>query len=97
MLRDDAALKIGVTFDYKRFILNTDITEDEDGRRRLSLRDKEADSVKEMFMDRARLHRFVSVERRNIQPSSYLLLQERLPAQNHQDHRPDDAGRPAQC
>ena len=63
MLRDKAALKIGVTFDYKRFILNTDITEDEtDGRRRLSLRDKEADSVKEMFMDRARLHRLVSVE-----------------------------------
>ena len=60
MLRDDAALKIGVTFNYKRFILNTDITEDKnDGRRRLSLRDKEADSVKEMFMDRARLHRFV--------------------------------------
>ena len=64
MLRDDAALKIGVTFNYKRFILNTDITEDKkDGRRRLSLRDKEADSVKEMFMDRARLHRFVSVGR----------------------------------
>ena len=63
MLRDDAALKIGVTFNYKRFILNTDITEDNDGRRRLSLRDKEADSVKEMFMDRARLHRFVSVGR----------------------------------
>ena len=63
MLRDKAALKIGVTFDYKRFILNTDITEDEtDGRRRLSLRDKEADSVKEMFMDRARLHRLVSVK-----------------------------------
>ena len=62
-MRDKAALKIGVTFDYKRFILNTDITEDEtDGRRRLSLRDKEADSVKEMFMDRARLHRLVSVE-----------------------------------
>ena len=62
MLRDDAALKIGVTFNYKRFILNTDITEDNDGRRRLSLRDKEADSVKEMFMDRARLHRLVTGE-----------------------------------
>ena len=63
MLRDDETMKIGVTFDYKRFILNTDITEDKtDGRRRLSLRDKEADSVKEMFMDRARLHRLVSVE-----------------------------------
>ena len=63
MLRDDATMRIGVTFDYKRFILNTDITEDKtDGRRRLSLRDKEADSVKEMFMDRARLHRLVSVE-----------------------------------
>ena len=62
MLRDDSALSIGVTFDYKRFILNTDITEDKtDGRRRLSLRDKEADSVKEMFMDRARLHRLVPV------------------------------------
>ena len=62
-MRDDAALKIGVTFNYKRFILNTDITEDKtDGRRRLSLRDKEADSVKEMFMDRARLHRLVSVK-----------------------------------
>ena len=62
MLRDDAALKIGVTFNYKRFILNTDITEDKDGKRRLSLRDKEADSVKEMFMDRARLHRMVPAE-----------------------------------
>ena len=60
-MRDDAALKIGVTFNYKRFILNTDITKDKnDGRSRLSLRDKEADSVKEMFMDRARLHRLVN-------------------------------------
>ena len=60
MLRDDAALKLGVTFNYKRFILNIDITEDEkDGKRSLSLRDKEADSVKAMFEDRARLHRLV--------------------------------------
>jgi len=82
MLRDDAALKIGVTFDYKRFILNTDITEDEDGRRRLSLRDKEADSVKEMFMDRARLHR-KGYQHRTIKIIDRMMLDALLSADQH--------------
>ena len=56
MLRDNAALQIGVTFDYKRFILNSNIMEI-DGRKRMCIRDKEAESVKDMFLDRARLHR----------------------------------------
>lgn len=58
MLRDSLALSIGVTFDYKRFIKNTDLyrPEEEDGCVRMQIRDKEAESVQDMFMDRARLH-----------------------------------------
>lgn len=83
MLRDDSALSIGVTFDYKRFILNTDITEDKtDGRRRLSLRDKEADSVKEMFMDRARLHR-KGYQHRTIKIIDRMMLDALLSADDH--------------
>ena len=83
MLRDDAALKIGITFNYKRFILNTDITEDpKDGKMRLSLRDKEADSVKEMFMDRARLHR-KGYQHRTIKIIDRMLLDALLEADRH--------------
>ena len=83
MLRDDAALKIGVTFNYKRFILNTDITEDEKGgKRRLSLRDKEADSVKEMFLDRARLHR-KGYQHRTIKIIDRMMLDALLEADSH--------------
>ena len=83
MLRDDAALKIGITFNYKRFILNTDITEDpKDGKMRLSLRDKEADSVKEMFMDRARLHR-KGYQHRTIKIIDRMMLDALLEADSH--------------
>jgi len=83
MLRDDAALKIGVTFNYKRFILNTDITEDKKGgKRRLSLRDKEADSVKEMFLDRARLHR-KGYQHRTIKIIDRMMLDALLEADRH--------------
>jgi len=57
-LRDQAALKIGVTFQYERFIKNARVMRpDPSSRRRICLRDKEADNLKEMFLDRARLHR----------------------------------------
>ena len=53
-----AALKIGVTFQYERFIKNARVMRpDPSSRRRICLRDKEADNLKEMFLDRARLHR----------------------------------------
>ena len=55
MLRDDKAMNLGITFDYKKFILNSDLM-DVDGRTRMCVRDKEADNVQDMFKDRARLH-----------------------------------------
>lgn len=55
-LRDDAALKVGITFDYKRFIQNAAVL-DVGGKMRLCIRDKEAENLQEMFLDRARLHR----------------------------------------
>ena len=55
MLRDDKAMNLGITFDYKKFILNSGLM-DVDGRTRMCVRDKEADNVQDMFKDRARLH-----------------------------------------
>jgi len=56
MMRDNVAMDLGLTFKYKRFLSNIDLTECE-GKMRMCIRDKEAKSVKDMFLDRARLHR----------------------------------------
>jgi len=56
MLRDNKAMDLGLTFKYDRFMSNIDLTE-VDGKLRMSIRDKEAQSVKSMFLDRARFHR----------------------------------------
>lgn len=55
LMRDDAAMKLGLTFNKERFILNSSLLEVE-GRTRMCIRDKEAESVQDMFTDRARLH-----------------------------------------
>jgi len=58
-LRDDYALKIGHVFNYERFIAYAKIIKHgEPARRHICLRDKEADMLREMYQDRARLHRF---------------------------------------
>jgi len=81
MLRDNAALSIGVTFDYRRFILHSDIMEVE-GRNRLCIRDKEAESVQEMFLDRVRLHR-KGYQHRTIKIIDRMLLDAMLAADKH--------------
>ncbi|XP_023347596.1 deoxynucleoside triphosphate triphosphohydrolase SAMHD1 [Eurytemora carolleeae] len=54
-LRDNKAMNIGLTFDYKRFICMSRLVE-VDGKTRLALADKEARSVEKLFEDRTRLH-----------------------------------------
>jgi len=81
MLRDNAALSIGVTFDYRRFILHSDIM-DVEGRNRLCIRDKEAESVQEMFLDRVRLHR-KGYQHRTIKIIDRMLLDAMLAADKH--------------
>ena len=44
-LRDNRAMNLGITFDYKRFILMSSL-KDHGGKRRLALAEKEANSVK---------------------------------------------------
>lgn len=64
-LRDNLSLKIGITFDYKRFLKNVGIKEwpffanDESSLmvNRIAIREKEFDNCQEMFLDRSRLHR----------------------------------------
>lgn len=59
-LRDDQALKIGITFKYERFIACARLMRHDPSsqdRHRICIRDKEADNIREMFIDRARLHR----------------------------------------
>ena len=58
MLRDDAALNLGVTLDYRRLIQNTRVRLSE-GRRSLCYGETELDSLKDMFRQRAKLHRSV--------------------------------------
>merc|ERR1719347_1978116 len=81
MLRDNCALKIGLNFDYKRFILNSAIME-VDGRNRLCIRDKEAESVQEMFLDRVRLHR-KGYQHRTIKIIDRMVLDALLAADKH--------------
>jgi len=81
MLRDNFALSIGVTFDYKRFILNSAIVA-VDGRNRLCIRDKEAESVQEMFLDRVRLHR-KGYQHRTIKIIDRMVLDALLAADKH--------------
>jgi len=54
-LRDNLAMNIGLTFDYRRFMFMSYVKEI-DGKLRLALAEKEARSVQKMFEDRARLH-----------------------------------------
>jgi len=54
-LRDNQALHLGLTFDYKRFIIHSSLKLHE-GKLRLAIEDKEASNIKNMFEDRARLH-----------------------------------------
>ena len=56
MIRDSLATGIGINFDYKRYIEQSDLV-DVDGRTHLSLRDKASDSICEIFEDRAKLHK----------------------------------------
>ena len=58
MLRDDAALNIGVTLNPKRLMKNTSVCWS-DGRSRLCYADTELDTLKDMFRQRAKLHRSV--------------------------------------
>ena len=81
MLRDNLALQIGVTFDYKRFILHSNLM-DIDGRKRMCIRDKEAESVKDMFLDRARLHR-KGYQHRTILTIDRMILDALLAADDH--------------
>jgi len=83
MLRDNAALRIGITFDYRRFILHSDIVEVE-GRTRLCIRDKEAECVQEMFLDRVRLHR-KGYQHRTVHIIDRMLLDAMLAANDHVD------------
>ncbi|XP_059091615.1 deoxynucleoside triphosphate triphosphohydrolase SAMHD1-like [Tigriopus californicus] len=61
-LRDDYYLKIGHLFDHQRFISYSKVLKVDPGngtsRRRICLRDKEAQNLLEMCCDRARLHSF---------------------------------------
>jgi len=81
MLRDNIALGIGVTFDYRRFLLHSDIIE-VGGRNRLCLRDKEAESVQEMFLDRARLHK-KGYQHRTVKIVERMVLDALLAADKH--------------
>eukprot|EP00092_Neocalanus_flemingeri_P022108 GFUD01023983.1.p1 GENE.GFUD01023983.1~~GFUD01023983.1.p1 ORF type:complete len:491 (+),score=131.99 GFUD01023983.1:108-1580(+) len=64
-LRDNLNLKIGITFDHKRFLKNMALKdwpffEDDKNKltvKRIAIRDKEFDNCQEMFLDRSRLHR----------------------------------------
>ena len=59
-LRDDYYLKIGHVFDYERFIKYSKVETvgpPSRRRKRICLRDKEAENLLEMYKDRARLHR----------------------------------------
>ena len=57
-LRDDYYLKIGHVFDYHRFIKYCQVEKiGPKQRKRICLRDKEAENLLEMYKDRARLHR----------------------------------------
>merc|ERR1719158_471405 len=56
LLRDNAAMRLGLTHHYAKIMENIDLTK-VDGRMRICLRDKEDVNVKQMFMDRARFHR----------------------------------------
>jgi len=64
-LRDNSNLRIGITFDYHRFIKNITLVDwphtsyDKTNLRvkRIAIRDKEFDNCQEMFLDRSRLHR----------------------------------------
>ena len=58
MLRDDAALKLGVTLDYRKLIQNTSVRWSE-GRTSLCYSHTELDSLKDLFKQRAKLHRSV--------------------------------------
>lgn len=56
-LRDDYYLKIGHIFDYSRFMSYSRVIKTGNPeRRRICIRDKEAELLFEMFQDRARLH-----------------------------------------
>jgi len=81
MLRDDKAMELGLTFKYDRFMSNVDLTE-VDGQLRMSIRDKEAQSVKNMFLDRARLHRD-GYQHRTILTIDRMILDVLLAADDH--------------
>ena len=57
-LRDNHHLKIGVVFEYERFIACARLMRHDpsSGRHRICIKDKEARTITEMFIDRARLH-----------------------------------------
>jgi len=92
MLRDNSALGIGITFNYKRFVLHSDIME-VDGRNRLCLRDKEAESVQEMFLDRVRLHR-KGYQHRTIKIIDRMILDALLAADSYLDILKTETGKP---
>jgi len=81
MLRDDKAMELGLTFKYDRFMSNVDLTK-VDGQLRMSIRDKEAQSVKNMFLDRARLHRD-GYQHRTILTIDRMILDVLLAADDH--------------
>jgi HD superfamily phosphohydrolase len=57
--RDEAALNVGVVFNYERFIKYSKILKTGNpNRRRICIRKKENEMVDEMFADRARLHKY---------------------------------------
>jgi len=55
MMRDDAGMKIGITFDYERLIHNCEVKEVK-GKLHLCFRDKEVENLQKMYLDRRRLH-----------------------------------------
>lgn len=54
-LRDNMMMTLGLTFDYKRFILMSHLKV-VGGKKRLAIEEKEAINIKKLFEDRARLH-----------------------------------------
>ena len=56
--RDDYFMKVGTVFDFNRLITFSKVVKTGNPiRRRICIRDKEAEAVAEMYLDRARLHK----------------------------------------
>jgi len=92
ILRDNKAMHVGVTFDYKRFILMSYLKV-VNGKTRLVLAEKEAKSIGDLFDDRARLHEHGYQHRVN-KKIDRMVLDALLSADKHIDVCYDREGNP---